>query len=271
VKRRLLLGAAAATLVGVAVWLFSARRQTPPESTRHDAPLASSTPAPSDARTAEPVEPEVTVVDEDASFRLLVFTVRIDAATFRVLDLDMKRDLEGALARSGASLVVNGGFFDASQKPEGLVVSEGRELSPKSETLGGGILSIADGRAELAAAETFVPTARADFALQARPRLVVGGKVNIGRDDGKTAERTALSIRNGARVLEVIVARGDRAGDGPTLKLFAEMLASRGCDDALNLDGGPSTGIAWRARDGSHALEPRGPLRHAIAIDVRRD
>jgi hypothetical protein len=43
---------------------------------------------------------------------------------------------------------------------------------------------------------------------------------------------------------------------------------SRGCQHALNLDGGPSTGVAWREPDGTHALAPRGPLRHAIAIWV---
>jgi hypothetical protein len=44
------------------------------------------------------------------------------------------------------------------------------------------------------------------------------------------------------------------------------MLVSRGCEGALNLDGGPSTGVAWREGGKIHALAPRGPLRHAIAV-----
>jgi len=55
-------------------------------------------------------------------------------------------------------------------------------------------------------------------------------------------------------------------GNGPTLALLADMLVSRGCEGALNLDGGPSTGIAWRQDGGVQVLAPRGPLRHAVAV-----
>jgi hypothetical protein len=64
----------------------------------------------------------------------------------------------------------------------------------------------------------------------------------------------------------VVVARGEAPGRGPTLALLADMLVSRGCEGALNLDGGPSTGIAWRQDGGVQVLAPRGALRHAIAI-----
>lgn len=97
----------------------------------------------------------------------------------------------------------------------------------------------------------------------------MGGKAHVLRDDGRAAERTALCLRDGGRVLKVIVARGDSAGRGPTLSRFSDMLASRGCEEALNLDGGPSTGAAWRAHGEVHELEPRGPLRHAVAFTVR--
>jgi Phosphodiester glycosidase len=64
----------------------------------------------------------------------------------------------------------------------------------------------------------------------------------------------------------VIVARGEAAGRGPTLALLADMLVSRGCEGALNLDGGPSTGVAWREGGEVHVVAPRGPLRYAVAI-----
>jgi uncharacterized protein YigE (DUF2233 family) len=234
-------------------------------------PRPPTVPPPAPATAAAPptgaeIAPEVTSIADDDAFGLHVFPLRVAGARFRIVELGMTRDLERVLAESGASIVVNGGFFDPAERPEGLVISAGVLLSPRSDTLGGGIVAVAGGRASLAPAEGFVAPPGTDFAIQARPRLVVEGGRVIARDDGRAAERTAICLREQGRRLEVIVARGDAAGRGPTLALLADMLVSRGCEGALNLDGGPSTGVAWRQDGEVRALAPRGPLRHAIAI-----
>ncbi len=233
-------------------------------------PLSAAPPPPASAAPPAGVEitPEVTTVSDDDAFRLLVFPVRVAGAHFRVVDLGMTSDLERVLRETGASLVINGGFFDPAERPEGLVIAAGESLSPRSDTLGGGVVAVVGGRAVLAPAEGFVPPPGVDFAIQARPRLVVDGGSIIARDDGRAAERTALCLRDQGRQLEVIVARGEAAGRGPTLALLADMLVSRGCEGALNLDGGPSTGVAWREGGRGHVIAPRGPLRHAVAIWV---
>jgi hypothetical protein len=212
-----------------------------------------------------PVTPESSTIEGDASFLVRVWPVRLDGARLRVFDMDMSNDLDRVLAQSGASIVLNGGFFDKARRLEGLVVSGGAMLSPKSESLGGGIMTVAGGRGMLLAAADFVGPS-ADFAVQARPRLVVNGASVIVKDDGHAAERTAWCLRKGGRWLEVVIARGDVPGAGPTLGMLADVLVSRGCEDALNLDGGPSTGVAWREEGGVRAMIPRGPIRHAIAI-----
>src|SRR6185437_4181613 len=129
-----------------------------------------------------------------------------------------------------------------------------------------GVVVVVGGHASLAAAEGFGGLVGADFAIQARPRLVVDGGSAIVRDDGRAAPRTALCLRDQGREIEVVVARGEAAGKGPTLALLADMLVSRGCEGALNLDGGPSTGVAWRQNGEVRVLAPTGPLRHAIAV-----
>jgi uncharacterized protein YigE (DUF2233 family) len=198
----------------------------------------------------------------------LIFSAPVAGTRFSVVDLGMTRDLERVLRETSASLVFNGGFFDSSERPEGLVVSEGAVLSARSDALGGGVVGVAGGRATLLPAEGFALPPGTAFALQARPRLVVDGGSNIARDDGRAAERTAICIREQGRELEVVVARGEAAGRGPTLALLADILVSRGCEGALNLDGGPSTGVAWRQAGQVRALSPRGPLRHAVAVWV---
>jgi hypothetical protein len=265
-----LLVAAAAGAATFAWLLATFDTQPPPPAPRVVVSFAPSVSAPPPAlRTAGlDVTPEVTTVVGDDAYRLLVFSVRLAGARFRVIDLDMGRDVAGALASSGASLVVNGGFFDRAQRADGLVVSEGVMIAPGSDALGGGVLAVAGGRGALFPTKGFAPQPGLDFAIQARPRLVVNGAANVKSDDGHAAERTALCLRDEGQTLELVVARGEVGGKGPVLSLLADMLVSRGCQEALNLDGGPSTGVAWRQGGEIHALAPRGPLRHLVAVWV---
>ncbi|APR86454.1 Hypothetical protein A7982_11803 [Minicystis rosea] len=260
---------ATATLAALLAWLLSSPEARLPAPSEPSAPSATAPLAPTSAReatpTGAPVTPEITTVAGDESFRLHVFTIPLQGARFRVIDLGMSRDLATTRARTEASLVINGGFFDKEEAPEGLVISEGTTISPRSDTLGGGVIAVTAERASLSPAEGYTPPPDVRFAVQARPRLVVSGKSTIVKDDGRAAPRTALCVRDAGRTLEAVIARGD-AGAGPTLSLLADMLVSRGCEAALNLDGGPSTGAAFRDGEGTHDLPPRGPLRHAIAI-----
>ncbi|AUX39082.1 uncharacterized protein SOCE26_004640 [Sorangium cellulosum] len=238
-------------------------------------PADPSPPAPSSALAAPtapegppsgaPIRPEVMTV-EGEDHLVHVFSFRLAAARFEVVDVGMSRDLAGVLERTRASFVINGGFFDRQARPEGLVVAGGRELSPLVPSLGGGVMVVSGGRAALHDAAGFVLGPGVELAVQARPRLVVRGERNVRSDGGPRAERTALCVLDRGRRMEVIVARGEAAGSGPTLGLLADMLVARGCEQALNLDGGPSTGVAWREDGGAREMAPRGPIRHAIAV-----
>ncbi|MEO0322764.1 MAG: phosphodiester glycosidase family protein [Myxococcota bacterium] len=165
----------------------------------------------------------------------------------------------------GALAAFNGGFFDEGGRAEGYAVSEGRLLAPYDRSLGGGVLVVGDGRAILHDGETFAPPAPPpDFAVQARPRLVVDGAVNIRSETGRRAARTALCLRDEGRSLEVVV-RPAPPQAGPTLLELARELAAAGCEDALNLDGGPSTGLVTPTE--RHL--PRGPIRHVLVVAPR--
>ena len=235
----------------------------PPSSAPTAAPTTAASPS---ATRGRAITPEISTAEDD-DVALEVFSLRVADTRFDVVDLGMGRDLEGALAQRSASLAINGGYFAPSTEAEGLVIAAGKTLSPFAPALGGGVLVVRGGRAELRDAAGFSPPADADFAIQARPRLVVAGAVNLRGDDGRKAERTALCVRDEGRRLEVIVAHGKTAAPGgPTLTLLAEMLASRGCEGALNLDGGPSTGAAWQGADRVEVRPPRAGIRHALTF-----
>ncbi len=190
-------------------------------------------------------------------------------------DVGMGRALDALLeSRRDAVLVVNGGFFDPEGRALGLALSNGTLLSKLARAASGGVVTFDGTRARLHETETFAMPEGTRFAIQCRPRLVVAGVPNVKRDDGKRSERTALCLRDGGATLDVVLvkAAAENAAEvpGPSLYALARGLAARGCEDALNLDGGPSTGVAARMPDGGATRElPRGPVRHAIVVKRR--
>src|SRR5687768_12402185 len=111
-------------------------------------------------------------------------------------DAAMATSLDQVLERSGAELVVNGGFFDPAGKPVGLAMSGGALISRLSTTMSGGVLTSDGERARLSPTESFVLPEGARFAVQCKPRLVVDGAPNVRSDDGHRSERTALCLRD---------------------------------------------------------------------------
>jgi hypothetical protein len=183
-------------------------------------------------------------------------------------DTSMSTAIDETLSTVEAELVVNGGFFGPDNKPVGLAMTKGNVLSRLSKQMSGGVLTADGERAELFAAETYEPAPGGAFAIQCKPRLVVDSSPNIKTDDGKRAERSALCLRNAGRIVDVFVIRRSEDGEspGPSLFALARFLHRYGCEAALNLDGGPSTGVAWREDGGVQLLAPRNPVRHVIAF-----
>ena len=238
--------------------LAGCRHQTPPP------PESSAQPAAADA-AAVAAAPRPVHVTHRATFDLA-------SARFAIEDVHMSTRFDQVLARSSARLVVNGGFFAPDGGPVGLAISEGKTLGRFSPDMSGGVLWIRGSTAHLSATEEYQPVP-ADFAIQCRPRLVVGSRVNIRSDDGRHAPRTALCLRDAGRTIDVVAATGDDDPPGPTLFELATELAALGCEEALNLDGGPSTGWASRDDAGVSFVAPRAPVRHVVVVrdDAARD
>jgi uncharacterized protein YigE (DUF2233 family) len=203
------------------------------------------------------------------SFRLLRWRLPLDRVAIELGRLGRAESLGSALRRTRAALIVNGGFFDSRGRPIGLAVSGGELQSEHSSQIRGGVLVVGGaGRASLHASDGFVLPAGTRFALQSQPRLVVGSRVVPIRGPVRPADRTALCIRAAGRVIDVYVARSrhPRARGGPTLAAFARALQRAGCEDALNLDGGRSTGAAWRENRRSLVLAARAPIHQLIVV-----
>ncbi len=154
------------------------------------------------------------------------------------------------------TIVFNAGFFTPEFRPTGLLVHQGKQLHPLVKNGGSGVFLLRGGKVELAETKKLSRKTyqKAHLAVQAGPRIIEkGGLPGIRSDDGLRANRTALGIDHRGRMVIVIsYSAGDGKGEGPSLYEFQEILGSRGLgrispelalDAALNLDGGPSTGI----------------------------
>jgi hypothetical protein len=211
------------------------------------------------------------IIEDARRYPVRVWSFGLDRYELSIEDAAMSTALDAVLARTGAEFVVNGGFFDPDGTPVGLALSRGAVLSKLAARLSGGVLVSDGARAELIASEHFALPEGSTFAIQCRPRLVVERAANVKSDDTKRAERSALCTREGGRALDVVLVRGSDDGEspGPSLFALARHLAGVGCEFALNLDGGPSTGAAWREGGEVRLLAHRAPVRHVVAFRER--
>lgn len=206
------------------------------------------------------------------------------APDWRVVDLALdpaRAELRVVASSRGGSLeqlsgnavlaAVNGGYFDDKFQPTGWLRDRGVELAPRQQRVQGGVLALTRGKLFIGRASElpFAP----DFALQNSPRLVeAGGAVGIRSDDGRRASRT-IACDVAGRLHLVVIAAG--LSDGPTLLETARLAATEpaqgglGCQAALNLDGGPSTGVWLPPSVGIAPVKTKAPIAYALTLVPR--
>lgn len=148
-----------------------------------------------------------------------------------------------------ALVALNGTFFDESNRPLGLVVSDGRELNPLRDISWWAALIVRQAggrpRAEILTTEQLrkLPReerTRLEAALQVGPRTVVDGRVLKLKN--QTAARSAVCILSDDEL--ILLATELKPLESNALAEFMARPAERGglaCRQGLMFDGGPST------------------------------
>ncbi|GMU61948.1 MAG: hypothetical protein AMXMBFR34_37110 [Myxococcaceae bacterium] len=206
--------------------------------------------------------------------------VKHEGARFQVVTLDtrsitvsLKRECAGErcerlpAAKKGALVAMNAGIFEPGLAPTGLLVVDGKELSPLNTAKGegnffmqpNGVFFIgADGAPGLASTSDFAKKRpKAQHATQSGPMLVHGGRLN-----GKFSKGSSnLNVRNAVGVkgpLVHLVLSLEPVSFHALASLFRDVLQ---VDDALYLDGF----ISELAADG---LKPARPPEHDFAAFI---
>jgi uncharacterized protein YigE (DUF2233 family) len=212
----------------------------------------------------------VTIAPERAEVPVTI--ARIDPARVRLrvaYTPDKPLPLRAWFAAGHALAAINGSFFREDNQTAALLISDGA-ASGASYNGFGGMLAVAPGGGvsiQPLRDQPYDPSETLDQALQSFPMLVFpGGEVAQFDDNGQRARRSAVAIDRGGRLL--LIACPTSAF---TLHELAEWLSRSDLDidRALNLDGGPSTGLFVRDGDLSEEIDSFGPLPIVLMVEEK--
>lgn len=166
---------------------------------------------------------------------------RLSIGVVRAADYGhLRADVKTLVKLSKAVAAVNANFFDERGNPLGLVVSRAiihRKLHRGGKTLTG-IFQAGRNGVKIVGRDQFSPNFVVE-AVQAGPRLLLGGMRAPGMNDTSYSRRAGVCIDRAGRVNLFCVSSGLL---GITIFQLQDALLSAGidCVDALNFDGGGS-------------------------------
>lgn len=175
-------------------------------------------------------------------------------------------------ARTGAPALINAGFFQEDYSVAGLLIADGavygtsfdQIASPGYES--GGMFSNSLGALDIRSTEAFPyqPGEALDAAVQGLPLLLDDGVPVTFDLPSRPARRTVVALDTSGRLLLISVTQG-----AVTLTSLRDWLAASpelSLSSALNLDGGPSTGIAIRIGGWSLLTDSYTPVSSVIGV-----
>jgi uncharacterized protein YigE (DUF2233 family) len=202
---------------------------------------------------------------DDRIYKFIAYKFDPDVYHLAIHHEQPKR-LEDWQAELRSPLVLNGAYFTEDMSPTGQLVIDGVEIGSNiydSETTGtlysnDNVTTIID------SLSSYYPEVRAntDF-VQSFPLLIMGGKVAINEDSEKIARRTVIAQDYQDNILVLIVDQTP-----VSLYKFSNILKASDLNikTALNLDGGPSTGLIMTTDSFSETIYPVTELPQVISL-----
>lgn len=217
-------------------------------------PLPTATPVIPDTGW-QPVKPGlerrlINLFDNQGRWIEHVYLLRVEPGAYQVglaYDEQQPRSLSDWQAETGALIVINGGYYrteGAKLIPTGLVVVDGRPIGQSYDAFAGMLAVTATGpELRWLEQQPYNPDEPLLAGLQSFPLLVKpGGELGFPAqyEDNQKARRTVIGQDRAGRLLFMVAGRGHF-----TLHQLSAYLVNSDLDldIALNLDGGPSSGL----------------------------
>jgi len=204
--------------------------------------------------------------DQRATVDLAVFSSK--SCTLRVVqNEDGTSALADAMTREKCLAGVNGGYFDPSFAPIGLLIADGKTIAPLLRArLLTGVLTASPRGIQIVLIGEFSRTAKLSAAVEGGPFLVDLGKSVRGLDDSRSARRTFAVTGTNDRVALGWCSETTLA-ELATILATAQLAGDFKIQRALNLDGGSSSAF-WFARqqEGAFSISEQKSVRDFVAV-----
>ncbi|MEK7528666.1 MAG: phosphodiester glycosidase family protein [Patescibacteria group bacterium] len=182
--------------------------------------------------------------------KLLVYEIDPSLFSFSLASSTTPLSLSQWREKTGAEIVINGGYFHQDYSPSGALVIDGKLVSSRAfDQDRSALLAInSNGKPEILnlATDPVSDFTQFEFALQSYPMLIDNGAEMIAVDSGLLARRTLIGTDVENNIYLMIF-------DSEPISLFGAMKFLKKIPieltDVLNLDGGPSTGISIAIED----------------------
>lgn len=205
---------------------------------------------------------------ERAQLHLAIF----DSAkiTLRMIDQPNERgDLARAMSGGPCLAGVNGGYFDPDYQPVGLLISDGRTITPfRRARLLSGVLSVANGRIRLQRASEFSMKTKVSEAVQCGPFLVDRGKSVIGLDESHSAHRTFVAMGS-ANLIALGYSSSISLAQLSRVLTVGKITDDFKIERAMNLDGGSSSAFWFKDGTTPFSISEQKTVRDFVAICPR--
>lgn len=170
------------------------------------------------------------------------------------------------MKQTNARVLINGGYFDTHNKPTGLLISNGQQAGASYNGFGGMLSVDSQGHVSLRSLnqQPYNPDAeQIQQATQSAPMLMINGKRTQFNANAASQRRSIVATDKQGHLLLIV-----SPGQAFTLDELADLLAASDLSikDALNLDGGASTGLYVNAGSQKITVDPVTPLPIVIII-----
>ncbi|MCY9512974.1 phosphodiester glycosidase family protein [Paenibacillus apiarius] len=174
---------------------------------------------------------------------------------------------------NGAKVAMNGTFFDAYTKssvkvPYGYIVNKGKMVHKSSGDKRSALIFTEDNQVEIISGEAFPERFEEGGVyggLQAGPRLVTNGKVTV--NPVKEGFKDPKILTNGGARSAVGVTKDHKlilmTTSSATIPQLANAMKQAGAYDAMNLDGGASSGLYY---NGKYLTSPGREISNALLV-----
>ncbi len=165
-----------------------------------------------------------------------------------------------------ADLVINGVYFQEDESPTGILIAQGRRIGKRTiDVTRSGLIELAP-RPSIVEISTSTDLGGLTEAAQSYPFLIKDGQPAIDQDSGLTARRSFIGLDQNGRVYIGIV-----PSRLISLKYLATELQTLGIPwtDVINLDGGPSTGLATKFASDQTLIESQSHVPNVLTVEPK--